>query len=237
MSSVPRVTTPIPFAVLDVQPLMAEAVTQLLLRELPGKDVGIFYTPERLKRTVNGKELALLVCEVDWPHGGLATTIRKLRLDRSTGQVPLWVLAYSALVPEAASWMLGAMGANGFVSKTAPISALSSAARAVIHGTQCFPVRARSGRTAAGPWDRLSERELDVLARLGLGQSVAAITEELQIAAGTVETHIKNMRRKFGLHDKRAMERVAESLVRGLDGCLPSGLRLTETHPCEPLLP
>ena len=48
----------------------------------------------------------------------------------------------------------------------------------------------------------LSDRELEVLALLAQGYSNKAIQEELFIAAGTVNTHIRNIYMKLGVHSK-----------------------------------
>lgn len=48
----------------------------------------------------------------------------------------------------------------------------------------------------------LSEREVDVLVLLARGYSSAAIQESLHIAAGTVNSHTRNIYQKLGIHSK-----------------------------------
>jgi two-component system response regulator NreC len=65
-----------------------------------------------------------------------------------------------------------------------------------------------------GPPDDLTQREVDVLRRIGLGYTNAEIAEQLYLSVRTVESHRQHIQQKLGL-TKRA-ELVQYALSRGL---------------------
>src|SRR5439155_8448700 len=48
----------------------------------------------------------------------------------------------------------------------------------------------------------LSERELDVLKRVGRGLSNAEIADELYLSSATIKTHVAHILQKLGLRDR-----------------------------------
>ena len=93
-----------------------------------------------------------------------------------------------------------AAGARGYVLKDSPSSEILAAIRTVFGGgTYLSPALAqRLFRTPAARVS-LSEREREILALLGQGQSSKHIARALDIGLRTVETHRQNIRRKLDL--------------------------------------
>lgn len=97
-------------------------------------------------------------------------------------------------------------GATGYLLKDADEHEVVEAIRAAHAGeTRLDPAVARllaerlRRRPAPPPVDPLTERELEVLALLGRGQSNKAIAAELGIADATTRTHVSNVLGKLGL--------------------------------------
>lgn len=63
-------------------------------------------------------------------------------------------------------------------------------------------------------WEKLTEREMDVLNCLALGKSGNTIAKELHIAPLTVRTHIRNLMAKLGVHTR--LEAVSFALTQGI---------------------
>lgn len=117
-------------------------------------------------------------------------------------------------------------GANGYVMKSAPSETILRAMRAVIRGDlfvsdeiagkllrKCMhPV---DDESKAGEIATLSDRELEVLELIGLGNSVKDIAEKLHIGTKTVETHRSHIRQKLGLTNGSAVIRRAVLWVNG----------------------
>ncbi len=64
------------------------------------------------------------------------------------------------------------------------------------------------------PWEKLTARELEVLAFLAQGKTGKDIAAELNIAPLTVRTHIRNLMNKVGVHSR--LEAVSFGLRHGL---------------------
>lgn len=114
-----------------------------------------------------------------------------------------------------------AAGARGYVLKDSPGVEILAAIRAVAAGqTYLSPSLASRLFRLPAPRVELSEREEQILALLGLGQSSKHIARTLDIGVRTVETHRQNIRRKLNLAGqaeliKYAVEHAARSAGTG----------------------
>ena len=104
-------------------------------------------------------------------------------------------------------------GASGFLLKSSPPETLISAIRTVASGAALLDpavtrrVIERFARQPPSPprsalLDRLTERELQVLAELARGLSNAEISGTLYIAEATVKTHVARLLAKLELRDR-----------------------------------
>lgn len=112
-------------------------------------------------------------------------------------------------------------GAAGYVLKEAADDELVEAVRAAARGETYLNPKL-GARLAAeppaptGPADDLSEREVEVLRLIALGNTNAEIAEQLFLSVRTVESHRAHIQRKLG-RTTRA-ELVSYALERGLMG-------------------
>ncbi|MDQ2741533.1 MAG: response regulator transcription factor [Chloroflexota bacterium] len=99
---------------------------------------------------------------------------------------------------------LFAIGVHGYLLKDASGAQLISAMRKVCAGEQVLSpeieARNRQPRTAAT--DRLSDRELEVLALVERGGSNGEIGKQLGIKLRTVESHLSNVMAKLGARSR-----------------------------------
>lgn len=111
-----------------------------------------------------------------------------------------------------------AAGARGYVLKSSPSSEIVAAIRTVAAGgTYLSPALAQSLFRPPTPRVTLSEREEEILALLGQGQSSKHIARALDIGVRTVETHRQSIRRKLGLDGQAELIKYAvEHARRGL---------------------
>lgn len=119
-------------------------------------------------------------------------------------------------------------GASGYVLKGADIDDLLTAVRAVARGgVYLFPQvakellsdylrRVRSGEDVRSGYDRLTDREREILQLIAEGKTAARIAEDLHISAHTVRSHRDSIMTKLDLHDRAALIRYA--VRRGLVG-------------------
>lgn len=100
-------------------------------------------------------------------------------------------------------------GATSYLLKTAEISEVLTTIRAAARGDSTLPpttttklFNAMRGATHADPLDRLTPRELDVLAALAQGQPNREIARTLLISEETVKTHVSSILAKLGVADR-----------------------------------
>jgi DNA-binding NarL/FixJ family response regulator len=105
-------------------------------------------------------------------------------------------------------------GADGFLTKSAPLSQLIETIRSVSRGETIIPPHLLGGllRRLIGQRvvqdearrriNHLTRREKQVLALLAEGASSEAIAEELVISPQTARTHIQNVLTKLGVHSR-----------------------------------
>ena len=110
-------------------------------------------------------------------------------------------------------------GANGYVTKEEALASVLVAVREVMAGrTYLSPgmasevisnvvlSRTRPGATLT---DQLTDRELEILERIGQGEDVKVIAEALHLSPKTVETHRAHIKEKLHLKNAREVARFA----------------------------
>jgi two-component system response regulator NreC len=113
---------------------------------------------------------------------------------------------------------LGA-GASGYVLKDAPRAHLIHAIDVVNKGGQYMSSRALKkvvkqyvkggAKTAASGYERLSDREREVLKLLADGLALKEIAAQLVLSVKTVDAHKTNLMRKLDLHDRSELIKYA----------------------------
>ena len=102
-------------------------------------------------------------------------------------------------------------GAVAYVLKDAPRSDLIHAIEVVHKGGQYLSSRAlrkvvkehvRTSQSAATSYERLSDREREILKLIADGLALKEIAARLVLSIKTVDTHKTNMMRKLDLHDR-----------------------------------
>jgi DNA-binding NarL/FixJ family response regulator len=102
-------------------------------------------------------------------------------------------------------------GATGYLLKDTPREQLVAGVRAAARGESALSpsVASRLVQQVRGESERLTPRELEVLAGVARGLSNAAIGRELFIAEATVKTHLLRSFTKLGVDDRTAAVTVA----------------------------
>ncbi len=119
-------------------------------------------------------------------------------------------------------------GANGYVTKEEALSSVLVAVREVVNGrTYLSPGMASDvisnvvlNKTSPGgsPTDQLTDRELEILERIGKGEEVKAIAKALHLSPKTVETHRAHIKEKLNLSNARQVARFAVQWASAREG-------------------
>ena len=107
-----------------------------------------------------------------------------------------------------------AAGARGYLLKSVRRATLIEAVRAVAAGQRYLPPATAARLVEAMESERLTPRELDVLALLAKGLRNREIAEELHLAEPTIKIHVNNLLRKLEVKDRT--EAAVVALRRGL---------------------
>jgi DNA-binding NarL/FixJ family response regulator len=111
-----------------------------------------------------------------------------------------------------------AAGAAGYVLKDAPTAHLIHAIDVVNKGGQYMSSRAlkkvvkqyvTGAKAAATGYDRLSDREREVLKMLADGLALKEIAGQLALSVKTIDAHKTNLMRKLDLHDRSELIKYA----------------------------
>jgi DNA-binding NarL/FixJ family response regulator len=110
-------------------------------------------------------------------------------------------------------------GANGYVTKQDALGSVLIAVREVIAGRVYLSPSMASEvisnvvltkrEPGANPTDGLSDRELEILERIGKGEEVKEIAKALNLSPKTVETHRSHIKEKLNLANARQVARYA----------------------------
>ena len=138
--------------------------------------------------------------------GGYEATSRILRADRKIRVLILTMYEEEEVITRCLK-----AGASGYVLKDAPRADLIHAIEVVKGGGQYLSSRALkkvvrqhvSGTaSSASDYERLSDREREVLKLLADGMALKEIASHLTLSVKTVDAHKTNMMRKLDLHDR-----------------------------------
>src|SRR5580704_12739446 len=111
-----------------------------------------------------------------------------------------------------------AAGASGYVLKDAPRAHLIHAIDVVNRGGQYMSSRAlkkvvkqyvKGAKSTATGYERLSDREREVLKLLADGLALKEIAQHLVLSVKTVDAHKTNLMRKLDIHDRSGLVKYA----------------------------
>lgn len=205
--------------VVDDHPLFRHGLVQLLNSDETLSVCGeASSAPEALSMVRKLKpDLLIVDLGLKGPNGIELT--KSLRAE--FGKVPILVLSMHD-EPTYAVRSLRA-GANGYVTKQEALDSVLGAVREVIQGhTYLSPGMASEvisnvvlskQEAGADPTSALTDRELEILERLGKGEEVKSIAGALNLSPKTVETHRAHIKEKLKLGNARQVARYAVQWV------------------------
>jgi two-component system, NarL family, response regulator NreC len=162
-------------------------------------------------RTVLGHKPAILVLDLNMP--GELTSLDAIPRVREVSPATRVVVLTMQDDPQFARRALRA-GAAGYVLKEAADDELVEAVRCVAEGGTYLNPRLGAMLAAAppepsGPPDDLTEREVEVLRLIALGNTNAEIAEQLYLSVRTVESHRAHIQQKLGRSTRAELVRYA----------------------------
>lgn len=193
-----------PFSVLiaDDHPVIRRGVRQILSEASDIREVGEAATAQDVMTMVRGRPWSVVVLDISMPGRGGLDVLKELRAE--CPRLPVLILSMHSEEQYAVRALRA--GAAGYLTKeTAPERLLEALRRVVNGGRYISPSLAdRLAQelvkdTSRPLHEALSDREFDVLKRIGAGLTVGEIARELALSVKTVSGYRANIRVKTGL--------------------------------------
>lgn len=160
---------------------------------------------EAVRKALRGK-LDLVLLDVRMPEGDGLQTLGRIKIERPD----LPILMYSAYDNPTYIARAVALGASGYILKTAGKKKLLESIKTVVAGEAAWTrseLRRVTGalatpRLAADVEVPLTQRESEVLRQMALGLTNKEIAQALSISYETVKEHVQHVLRKVGVSDR-----------------------------------
>jgi DNA-binding NarL/FixJ family response regulator len=196
--------------VVDDHEMFSEALAMLLTRQPDVVLVGSARDAEEAIRLLDVDEIDpdVVLMDLDLPGiDGIQATRRIREMSPDAKVVVLTALQDPEIIADAL-----AAGACGYVPKTRAVDELMDVVRRAAAGELVMPERdlapvieqLRNGRAPQGErlLRRLTPRESEILRTLAAGETTSQVAEQLGISALTVQSHVKSILAKLGVHSK-----------------------------------
>jgi DNA-binding NarL/FixJ family response regulator len=216
--------------VVDDHEVFSDAVAMLLARQPDVELIGSARDADEAIRLVDvdpDDRPDVVLMDLDLPGGaGILATRRIRELSPDSKVVVLTALQDPEVIADAL-----AAGACGYVPKTRAVEELMDVVRRAAAGELVMPERdlapvlEQLRSSQARPENdrllhRLTPRETEILRDLAAGETTTQVAKHLGISALTVQSHVKSILAKLGVHSKIEAVTVAWRL-----GLAPTGAR------------
>jgi DNA-binding NarL/FixJ family response regulator len=215
---------PIRIVVVDDHPLFRHGLVQLLNSEKSFSVCGEASSASEAMTVVRSQRPSMVIADLGLKGANGLELTKSLRAEFP--KMPVLVLSMHD-EPTYAVRSLRA-GANGYVTKEEALGSVLVAVREVVSGrTYLSPGMASDvisnvvlNKTTPGgnPTDQLTDRELEILERIGKGEEVKAIAKALHLSPKTVETHRAHIKEKLNLSNARQVARFAVQWASAREG-------------------
>jgi DNA-binding NarL/FixJ family response regulator len=210
-----RATEDISIVVVDDHPLFRHGLIQLLNSDDAFDVIGEASTAPEALTIVRRLKPTMVIVDLGLKGPSGLELTKSLRVEFP--KMPVLILSMHD-EPTYAVRSLRA-GANGYVTKEEALGSVLVAVREVVSGrTYLSPGMASDvianvvlskTRPGATLTDQLTDRELEILERIGRGEEVKSIADALHLSPKTVETHRAHIKEKLHLKNAREVARFA----------------------------
>jgi DNA-binding NarL/FixJ family response regulator len=188
---------------------------EMMLSMVEGfESAGVVHSGEDAVESVKRGDVDVVLMDVSLGEGidGVEATRRIKEASPHTKILMLTMFTDPGTVTDAVK-----AGADGYLSKGASEAALTDAIHQILKGRAVLDPHVTQGvfgRLTDKDPTALTDRELDVLRQICEGRSTKEVAAHLYLSEETIKTHLKNIFRKLGVHDRA--EAVAEAFRRGV---------------------
>lgn len=202
--------TPIRVLVVDDHPLLREGVMAVLEDHL---DVAVIATATNGREAVDAfmkHQPDVTLMDLQMPQMSGTDAIGEITLHSPDARIVV-LTTYKGDVSALRALRAGAVG---YLLKDQLLTELVETIRKVHAGGRCIPAEIAANLAAHFGEDSLSEREIQVLRSVALGNSNKRVAGELAITEETVKAHMKSILQKLNANDRTHAVTIA--LRRGI---------------------
>lgn len=197
--------------IVDDHAILRRGLKMILARELKDATFGEAENAGQVLDLVRKQKWDLVILDVTMPGRSGLDVLGELK----TAQPKLPVLVLSMHPVNQYGKRVLKAGASGYMNKeSAPEELIKAIRKVLAGGLYVSPVLAETlvsdlRETPGEPHEALSNRELEVLRMMAMGNTVSQIAEELHVAVPTVSTHRAHILEKMSLKTTAQLIRYA----------------------------
>ena len=191
----------------DDHPLFRDALRRIVQRVVVGQIIEVSDATGLFKKLEISPRPLVMFLDLVFPGFDGINSINELR--QKFPQTAIVVVSMTS-DNELISQILAA-GANGFISKSVSLDTMMQSISRIIEGEilVCKDDLGVEPKFEQGQRDGLTQRHIDVLVRIGQGQTNKEIARELNISPFTVRAHISALFKILGVNTRSAASTLA----------------------------
>ena len=203
--------------IVDDHPIVRQGLSQLINAEHDLMVCGDAATVDEAMKSLDSADPDVVIIDLSLADSDGLELIKQIR--NKTRQLPVLVLSMHD--ENMYAERLLSAGANGYIMKQAAADQLLTALRRVLAGgvyvsedlgvSMVERLAGSEGKQDSNPFERLSNRELQVMNLIGRGQTTREVAENLNLSVKTVESHRQRIKKKLNLQTSAQLVHFAVS--------------------------
>ena len=203
--------------IVDDHPIVRQGLSQLINAEHDLMVCGDAATVDEAMQSLDSADPDVVIIDLSLADSDGLELIKEIR--NKTRQLPVLVLSMHD--ENMYAERLLSAGANGYIMKQAAADQLLIALRRVLAGgvyvsedlgaSMVERLAGSEGKQDSNPFERLSNRELQVMNLIGRGQTTREVAENLNLSVKTVESHRQRIKKKLNLQTSAQLVHFAVS--------------------------
>ena len=203
--------------IVDDHPIVRQGLSQLINAEHDLMVCGDAATVDEAMQSLDSADPDVVIIDLSLADSDGLELIKQIR--NKTRQLPVLVLSMHD--ENMYAERLLSAGANGYIMKQAAADQLLTALRRVLAGgvyvsedlgvSMVERLAGSEGKQDSNPFERLSNRELQVMNLIGRGQTTREVAENLNLSVKTVESHRQRIKKKLNLQTSAQLVHFAVS--------------------------
>ncbi len=203
--------------IVDDHPIVRQGLSQLINAEHDLVVCGEAATVDGAMQSLDLADPDVVIIDLSLADSDGLELIKEIR--NKTRHLPVLVLSMHD--ENMYAERLLSAGANGYIMKQAAADQLLTALRRVLAGgvyvsedlgaSMVERLAGSDGKQDSNPFERLSNRELQVMNLIGRGQTTREVAENLNLSVKTVESHRQRIKKKLNLQTSAQLVHFAVS--------------------------